>query len=48
MGGQIRRQVITVRGSRKMETSATNQVGNEGIIFRFVAWHSIALRRLSA
>jgi len=24
-------------------TSATNQVGNEDIIFRFVVWHSIAL-----
>ena len=24
-------------------TSATNQVGNEGMIFRFVVWHSIAL-----
>jgi len=22
---------------------ATNQLGNEGIIFRFVFWHSIAL-----
>jgi len=35
--------MIAVRGSRKTETSATNQVGNEGIIFQFVAWHSIAL-----
>jgi lactate permease len=24
-------------------TAATNQVGNEGFIFRFVVWHSIAL-----
>lgn len=24
-------------------TAATNQVGNEGMIFRFVVWHSIAL-----
>jgi len=24
-------------------TAATEQVGNEGIIFRFVAWHSVAL-----
>ena len=24
-------------------TAATNQVGNEGMIFRFVFWHSIAL-----
>ena len=24
-------------------TAATNQVGNEGMIFRFVMWHSIAL-----
>ena len=23
--------------------NATEQVGNEGIIFRFVAWHSVAL-----
>ena len=26
-----------------MATSATNQVGNEGMIFRHVFWHSIAL-----
>jgi lactate permease len=24
-------------------TAATNQIGNEGIIFRFVVWHSVAL-----
>jgi len=24
-------------------TAATEQVGNEGIIFRFVVWHSVAL-----
>ena len=24
-------------------TAATEQVGNEGIIFRFVAWHSVVL-----
>ena len=24
-------------------TAATEQVGNEGVIFRFVAWHSVAL-----
>jgi lactate permease len=24
-------------------TAATNQVGNEGVIFRFVFWHSVAL-----
>jgi len=24
-------------------TAATNQVGNEGSIFRFVFWHSVAL-----
>jgi len=24
-------------------TSATNQVGNEGRIFRYVFWHSLAL-----
>lgn len=43
MGGQVRKQVIAVRGFRKTATSATNQVGNEGIIFRFVAWHPITL-----
>lgn len=29
-------------------TTATNQVGNEGIIFRFVLWHSIALATIVA
>jgi len=29
-------------------TAATAQVGNEGIIFRFVAWHSIALGSIVA
>ena len=24
-------------------TAATNQVGNEGMVFRFVFWHSVAL-----
>jgi lactate permease len=37
MGKMVDAQSITIA------TSATEQVGNEGIIFRFVAWHSIAL-----
>src|SRR6266496_536941 len=37
MGKMVDAQSITVA------TSATNQVGNEGTIFRFVFWHSIAL-----
>ena len=37
MGKMVDAQSITVA------TAATNQVGNEGIIFRFVVWHSIAL-----
>jgi lactate permease len=37
MGKMIDAQSIVVA------TSATNQVGNEGIIFRFVFWHSVAL-----
>jgi len=37
MGKMVDAQSITVA------TSATNQVGNEGIIFRSVFWHSIAL-----
>ena len=37
MGKMVDAQSITVA------TSATNQVGNEGMIFRFVAWHSVAL-----
>ena len=37
MGKMIDAQSITVA------TAATNQVGNEGIIFRFVFWHSVAL-----
>jgi len=37
MGKMVDAQSIVVA------TSATNQVGNEGIIFRFVVWHSIAL-----
>lgn len=37
MGKMVDAQSITVA------TSATNQVGNEGMIFRFVVWHSIAL-----
>jgi lactate permease len=37
MGKMVDAQSIT------SAASATEQVGNEGIIFRFVAWHSIAL-----
>ena len=37
MGKMVDAQSICVA------TSATNQVGNEGIIFRWVFWHSIAL-----
>jgi lactate permease len=37
MGKMVDAQSITVA------TAATNQVGNEGTIFRFVVWHSIAL-----
>ncbi len=37
MGKMVDAQSIVVA------TAATNQVGNEGIIFRFVVWHSIAL-----
>jgi len=37
MGKMVDAQSITVA------TAATNQVGNEGTIFRFVVWHSVAL-----
>ena len=37
MGKMVDAQSITIA------TSATEQVGNEGILFRFVAWHSVAL-----
>jgi lactate permease len=37
MGKMVDAQSITIA------TSATEQVGNEGIILRFVAWHSFAL-----
>jgi lactate permease len=37
MGKMVDAQSIVVA------TAATNQVGNEGMIFRFVLWHSIAL-----
>src|SRR6266513_1228216 len=37
MGKMVDAQSITVA------TSATNQVGNEGTIFRWVFWHSVAL-----
>jgi len=36
MGKMVDAQSITIA------TAATEQVGNEGIIFRFVAWHSVA------
>jgi lactate permease len=37
MGKMVDAQSITIA------TSATEQVGNEGAIFRFVVWHSVAL-----
>jgi lactate permease len=37
MGKMVDAQSITIA------TAATNQVGNEGVIFRFVVWHSLAL-----
>jgi lactate permease len=37
MGKMVDAQSITIA------TSATEQVGNEGVIFRFVFWHSVAL-----
>jgi lactate permease len=37
MGKMVDAQSITVA------TAATNQVGNEGLIFRYVFWHSITL-----
>jgi lactate permease len=37
MGKMVDAQSIVVA------TAATNQVGNEGLIFKFVLWHSIAL-----
>ena len=37
MGKMVDAQSITIA------TAATEQVGNEGIIFRFVAWHSVSL-----
>jgi len=37
MGKMIDAQSICIA------TAATNQVGNEGSIFRFVFWHSVAL-----
>jgi lactate permease len=37
MGKMVDAQSITIA------TAATEQVGNEGIIFRYVAWHSVAL-----
>jgi len=40
MGKMVDAQSITIA------TAATEQVGNEGIIFRFVFWHSVALGAL--
>ena len=37
MGKMVDAQSITIA------TAATNQVGNEGTIFRYVVWHSVAL-----
>jgi len=37
MGKMVDAQSITIA------TAATEQVGNEGTIFRFVVWHSVAL-----
>jgi len=37
MGKMVDAQSITIA------TAATEQVGNEGLIFRFVMWHSVAL-----
>jgi len=42
MGKMVDAQSITIA------TAATAQVGNEGIIFRFVVWHSIALGSIVA
>jgi lactate permease len=42
MGKMVDAQSITIA------TAATEQVGNEGIIFRFVFWHSIALGSIVA
>ena len=42
MGKMVDAQSITIA------TAATEQVGNEGVIFRFVVWHSIALGAIVA
>jgi lactate permease len=42
MGKMVDAQSITIA------TAATAQVGNEGMIFRFVVWHSIALGSIVA
>jgi lactate permease len=42
MGKMVDAQSITIG------TAATAQVGNEGIIFRFVIWHSITLGAIVA
>jgi lactate permease len=42
MGKMVDAQSITIA------TAATNQVGNEGVIFRFVMWHSVALGAIVA
>ncbi len=41
-GGGVMGKIVDAQ-SITIATSATEQVGNEGIIFRFVFWHSIAL-----
>ena len=40
--GGVMRKMVDAQ-SITVATSATNQVGNEGMIFRYVFWHSIAL-----
>src|SRR5262249_59477096 len=40
--GGVRGKMVDAQ-SICVATAATNQVGNEGMIFRFVVWHSIAL-----
>jgi lactate permease len=42
MGKMVDAQSITIA------TAATDQVGNEGIIFRFVVWHSVSLGAIVA
>jgi lactate permease len=42
MGKMVDAQSIVVA------STATNQIGNEGLIFRFVMWHSVALAAIVA